>query len=163
MAVSIYPVVCVHSCHLLRAQHHCLWPNGRKGPPSACPPTPTTHPPIHLPLISAIHDITVVVKNYLKIQQGIMHSRVSYRTLAIILLYLFGKSCVTILQHRRTTAASVLQNGISCNTKCDIMVDFLKSSHIRMCIYIPSYYLVTYYIYIFLVHRKSYICTSINC
>ena len=40
IAVSIYPVVCVHLCHLLRAQHHCLWPNGREGPPSACPPIP---------------------------------------------------------------------------------------------------------------------------
>ena len=26
MAISIYPVVCVHSCRLLRAQYHCLWP-----------------------------------------------------------------------------------------------------------------------------------------
>ena len=42
VAVSIYPVVCVHSCRLLRTQRHCLWPNGREDPPSACPPTPTT-------------------------------------------------------------------------------------------------------------------------
>ena len=47
MAVLIYPVVCVHPCHLLGTQHHCLWPNGRKGLPSACPPTLTT--PSHLP------------------------------------------------------------------------------------------------------------------
>ena len=49
MAVLIYPVVCVHSCHLLRTQHHCLQSNNREGPPSACPPshhisTPPTHP-----------------------------------------------------------------------------------------------------------------------
>ena len=34
------------------------------------------------------------------------------------------------MQHRRTTAASIFQNGISQNTKCDIMVGFPKSSHI---------------------------------
>ena len=54
MAVSIHPVVCVHPCRLLRAQYHCLWPNGREGLPSACPPT---HP-----LISVIHDITALKK-----------------------------------------------------------------------------------------------------
>ena len=43
MAVLIHPVVCVHPCRLLRAQHHCLWPNGREGPPSACPPTTPLH------------------------------------------------------------------------------------------------------------------------
>ena len=50
MAVSIYPVVCVHPCHLLRAQHYCLWSNGKEGSPSACPPTPPPpSPPIHPP------------------------------------------------------------------------------------------------------------------
>ena len=29
MAVSIHPVVCVHSCRLLGTQHHCLRPSGR--------------------------------------------------------------------------------------------------------------------------------------
>ena len=49
MAVVIYPVVCVHPSRLLRAQYHSLWPNGKEGPPSACPPTPTTlHPPTPL-------------------------------------------------------------------------------------------------------------------
>ena len=45
MAVLIYPGVCLHSCHLKGSQHHCLWPNGRKGLPLAFPPTPTTLPP----------------------------------------------------------------------------------------------------------------------
>ena len=58
-----------------------------------------------------------------------MHSRVSYKTVAISLPYLYSKSCVAIIQHRRTTAASLLQNGISRNTKCDIMVGFPKSGH----------------------------------
>ena len=31
MSVSTYPVDCVHLCHLLKAQHHCLCPNGREG------------------------------------------------------------------------------------------------------------------------------------
>ena len=46
MAVSVYLAVCVHSCRLLGIQHYCLWLNGREGPHSACPPTPTTpyHP-----------------------------------------------------------------------------------------------------------------------
>ena len=105
MAISIYPVVCVYSCHLLRAQYHCLWPNGREGPPSACPPLP---PPTHT-LISVICDIIGVVKNYLKNQQWIMHGRVSYKTVAISLLYLYSKSCMAIMQHRRTTIVSMLQ------------------------------------------------------
>ena len=29
MAVSIYPVVCVHSCHLLGTQYYCLCSKGR--------------------------------------------------------------------------------------------------------------------------------------
>ena len=49
MAVLIYPVVCVHPCRLLRTQHHCLCPNGRENPPSACPPTPTTPAPSYPP------------------------------------------------------------------------------------------------------------------
>ena len=59
-----------------------------------------------------------------------MHDRVSYKTVAISLLYLYSKSCMAIMQHRRTTVASMLQNGISRNTKCDIMVSFPKSSPI---------------------------------
>ena len=71
MAVSVYPVVCVHSCRLLGIQHYCLWPNGKEDPPLACPPTPTTPAPL-LPaqlLISDTRDITVAVKDYLKNQQ----------------------------------------------------------------------------------------------
>ena len=61
-----------------------------------------------------------------------MHDRVNYKTVTISLFYLhvYSKSCVAIMQHRRTTAASMLQNGISRNTKCDIMVGFPKSGHI---------------------------------
>ena len=36
------------------------------------------------------------------------------------------------MHHRRTTSASVFQNGISRNTKCDNLVGFPKSSHIQM-------------------------------
>ena len=32
-AVLIYPVVCLHICHLLEPQHHCLCPNGRENLP----------------------------------------------------------------------------------------------------------------------------------
>ena len=52
MAVLIYPVICVHSCHLLRTQHHCLCSNGREREnlSLACPPTPTMLSyPFHLP------------------------------------------------------------------------------------------------------------------
>ena len=41
MAISIYPVVCVHPCHLLRAQHHSLWLDSREGPPLDYPPAPS--------------------------------------------------------------------------------------------------------------------------
>ena len=69
MSVLTNPVDCVHLCHLLRAQHHCLCSNGREGPLSACPPTPTTPlPPTH-PLILDTYDITGVVQNYLKNQR----------------------------------------------------------------------------------------------
>ena len=128
MAVLVHLVVCVHFCCLLGTQHYCLWPNGREDQPSACPPTPTTPCPPHTcpPLISVICEITGVIKNYLKNRQRIMHSRVSYKTVAISLLYLYSKSCVAIMQHRRATAASMLQSGISRNKKCDIMVGFPK-------------------------------------
>ena len=58
-----------------------------------------------------------------------MHGRVSYETVVIRLLYLYSKSCVAIMQHRRATAALMFQNGISQNTKCDNLVGFPKSSH----------------------------------
>ena len=37
------------------------------------------------------------------------------------------------MQHRRATAASIFQNGISQNTKCNNLVGFPKSSHICNC------------------------------
>ena len=97
MAVSIYPVVCVHSCRILRTQYHCLWPNKREGLPLACLLTPTTPalPPADY-LISNTHDIIGVVKNYLKNQQCILHGRVCYETLIISRLYLYSKSCMVI-------------------------------------------------------------------
>ena len=64
ISVLTHPVDCVHLYHLLRRQHHCLWPNG-ENPPSASTPTPHRLPPIH-PLIHNTDDITGVVKNYLK-------------------------------------------------------------------------------------------------
>ena len=76
MAISTYPVVCVHSCRLLGTQHYCLCSNGSVCPPGACHPPPPPHPtapphppPTHPPPISAICDITGPVKNYLKNQQ----------------------------------------------------------------------------------------------
>ena len=130
MAVLIYPVVCVHSCCLLGAQHYCLCSNGNVCPLGACHPPPPPHPPPTCPPpISTIRDITGPVKNYLKNQQWILHSRVIFETVAISLLYLYSKSCVAIMQHRRTTVASMFKIGISRNTKCDIMVGFTKSSH----------------------------------
>ena len=68
MAALIYPVVCIHPCCLLRTQQHCLWPNGRKSLPSACPRIPTSPAPFCLltPFISATRDITGVVKTISK-------------------------------------------------------------------------------------------------
>ena len=67
ISVLIYPVDCVHLCHLLRIQYHCLSPDGRENPPSACPPTPTTpfHPPTPLYMTPVI--IQGVVRNYQKL------------------------------------------------------------------------------------------------
>ena len=62
-----------------------------------------------------------------------MHGRVNYKTVAISLLYLYSKSFMAIMQHKRTTAASMLQNGISQNTKCDVIVCFSKSGHKYVC------------------------------
>ena len=80
MSVSISPVYCVHLCHLLRTQHHCLCPHGRKNPPNyTCTPSALLSPFIHNTC-----DITEVIKNYLKNQQWILHGRVSYDTALLI-------------------------------------------------------------------------------
>ena len=42
---------------------------------------------------------------------------------------------MVIMQHRKTTAASMVQNSISQNARCDIMVGFPKSSHIYVANY----------------------------
>ena len=64
-------VDCISSCHLLKAQHCPLGPNGCFAPPLA--PHPPTHPhrPPHPlpPPIDSIHDITGTEKNCLKNQQ----------------------------------------------------------------------------------------------
>ena len=69
MAVLAYPVDCNSLCHLLDTHHCCLCLNGSLNLPlvSYSPPQPPaslTHP-----LIRAISDITVTVKNLLEIQQ----------------------------------------------------------------------------------------------
>ena len=68
-----------------------------------------------------------------------MYDKVSYETVAISLLYLYSKSCVAIMCHRRTTDASMFQNGISQNTKCDNLVGFPKSGHICNIIKLCNY------------------------
>ena len=83
-------------------------------PPPSHPPTPYKRNPWYYR----------ACKKTIKNQQWILHGRVSYEIVAIRLLYLYGKSCVAIMQHRRATAASMFQNSISRNTKCDIMVGF---------------------------------------
>ena len=84
MSISTYPVDCVHLRHLLRAQYHCLCPNGREGPPLACPPTPTTPPPpthpLTHPLMHDTHDITRGCNS--KTSSKILCGRICYETLA---------------------------------------------------------------------------------
>ena len=110
--------VCVHPCHLLRAQHYCLCPNGKMGMPLACP---LTQPSYMTPMI---------LQGLIKIQQWILCSRVSYETLTIRLLYLYIKSgmlpCSTgepqLLQHfkmiflkiQNVTTWLVLVNPVTC-------------------------------------------------
>ena len=43
---SIYPVDCTCICPFLKAQHHCLCPNGRCNPPSASYPPPSLPTPV---------------------------------------------------------------------------------------------------------------------
>ena len=62
ISISTHPVDCVHLCHLLRTQHHCLCPNGKEDPPSSCPHHPIPLLPTH-PLIYDTCDIIGVVKN----------------------------------------------------------------------------------------------------
>ena len=59
-----------------------------------------------------------------------MYGRVSYETLAIRPLYIYSKSHVAKMKHRRTTVASIFQNGIPQNTRCDNLVGPRDSSHI---------------------------------
>ena len=77
-------------------------------------------------------------------------------TVAISLLYLYNKSCMAIMQHRRTTAASEFQNSISRNTKCDNVVSFSKFSHI---IYITEYCNILQYSTIGLNTQSKYAST----
>ena len=60
MAVWASLVDCISSCHLLKAQHCSLSPNGCFTPPSAphLPPLPTPPLPTHPPPIDSIRDIT---------------------------------------------------------------------------------------------------------
>ena len=68
MSVPTHPGGCVHICHLLRGEHHCMRPNGRENPPPACPPITTPPPPTHPPPIHDIYGITRAIKNYFKNQ-----------------------------------------------------------------------------------------------
>ena len=100
MSVSTHPVGCVHICHLLRGQHYSMHANGKFFPPPACHPPPPPHPhppPTCPPPIQCIRDITWAIKNYLKTRLCVIHGRDSYWMIAIIQLYLYGKSCVAIV------------------------------------------------------------------
>ena len=70
MAVWASLVDCISSCHLLKAQHCSLSPNGYFTPPSAphLPPLPTPPLPTRPPPIDSIRDITGTEKT-LKNQQ----------------------------------------------------------------------------------------------
>ena len=128
-AVLIYPVACVHSCHLLRTEHHCLWSNGKENPLLACPPTsatptPLTHPP---PYKRHPWYYRGCKKTISKTSSEYCTAELpTYETLAISLLYLYSKSCVTIMYHSRPTAAAIFQNGISWNAKCNTWLVFLN-------------------------------------
>ena len=98
MAVSIYPLDCVHRCHLLRTQHHRLCPNGRQKPPWACPPTSTTPhplPPTHL-IIHDTCDITGLKK--LSQKPAVNTAWQSYLWNSSTALYLYSKSGMATIQ-----------------------------------------------------------------
>ena len=112
----LYPSTCVY-IPVICWEHGttvCGLMTGRAGLWIAHPSPPPSHPlpPAHI-LISETHDIKVVVKIYLKNQHRILHGRINYETVAISLLYLYSKSCITVMQHKRTKVASMFQNSIS--------------------------------------------------
>ena len=100
MAIVIYPMVSVHLHHLLGAQCHSLWPNGREGPPTASPLTPTislpppTYPPSYKWHLWYYRGCKILPQ---KPAVNTLHGRISYETLAIGLLYLYSKSCMAII------------------------------------------------------------------
>ena len=98
-------------CGLMAEKAHLQLAHPPTPSPFHPPPSPLPLSPTH-PFISDTCVITVVVKNYLKNQQWILQGRVSYETVAISMLYLYSKSCAAIMHHRRSTAASMIQNGI---------------------------------------------------
>ena len=51
----------------------------------------------HSPPIHAIHDITAVEKSYAKIQQCQLGGRISYKTIAIEVVYLYSGSDMATL------------------------------------------------------------------
>ena len=121
-------MVCIHICHLLRAQYHCLWPNGKEGLAFSLPTCPIT--PSYLPTTLLVTPV-ILQWLYLKNHQWTLNGRVSYETLAICLLYLYSKSCMAIIYIAQESCGySIFQNDISRNTKCDNLVGFHKSSHI---------------------------------
>lgn len=58
MSVSIYTMDCVHLCHLLSIQHHCLCADGREDLPSA------SHPPT-----GSLHTILMISQELQKLSQ----------------------------------------------------------------------------------------------
>ena len=86
-------------------------------------PLPPTHPLIH-----DTHDITLVGKTSLKSSSEYCMAEFS-SYIAAKLLYLYSKSGMATMKHRRTTVVSIFQNGISRNRKCDNLVCFCKSTH----------------------------------
>ena len=102
-------------CGLMTGRAHLQLP--------AHPHHPQPLPPIH-PFINDTHDITGIVKKLSQKPAVNTAWQNCYETLAISLFYLYGKSCMAIMQHRGTTAASMFQNCISRNTKCDNFVGF---------------------------------------
>ena len=120
MDVSAYPVVCVHPCYLLRAHHHCLWPNGREirigWLPHCCQlPSRSILWFVYIPVVCWEHGTTVC---------GLMVWRsvlVGYQTAANGCLSLSCDLCTSLSSAENTAPLSVMyqkynvyNNGYTC-------------------------------------------------
>ena len=114
------PSDCISLCHIMKAQHCCLSPNGFFSPPLASHPPPRLPPSPSSPPtpIDSMRDATGTEK---KLSKNQLAWRISYNMIATYITILFIQCTYLALlyyNHKRTTVHSIFQISISQNTKC---------------------------------------------